>query len=126
MHSLNLVAYLYTTHTFDTFACITYQWISCIPFFDTDFLLIRAVYNIQIISNHLKCTISASYTSCTLCIVLGKDHLYRMFSVSAYFRTVGIDRHSFFYHVITGCYQMILSFNFYNADSARSNLIDIF
>ena len=57
---------------------------------------------------------------------LGKDHLYRMFSVSAYFRTVGIDRHSFFYHVITGCYQMILSFNFYNADSARSNFIDIF
>ena len=32
---------------------------------------------------------------------LGKDHLYRMFSVSAYFRTIGIDRHSFFNHVVT-------------------------
>ena len=51
--------------------------------------------------------------ACRVCVVEieGQDHLYRMFSVSAYFRTVGIDRHSFFYHVITGCYQMIVYSN---------------
>ena len=32
---------------------------------------------------------------------LGKDHLYGMFSVSSYFGTVCIDRHSFFNHVVT-------------------------
>ena len=32
---------------------------------------------------------------------LGKDHLYRMFSISSYFWTVCIDRHSFFNHVVT-------------------------
>ena len=35
------------------------------------------------------------------CIMLGKDHLYRMFSISSYFWTVCIDRHSFFNHVVT-------------------------
>ena len=32
---------------------------------------------------------------------VGKDHLYGMFSVSSYFGTVCIDRHSFFNHVVT-------------------------
>ena len=30
-----------------------------------------------------------------------KNHLYRMFSISSYFWTVCIDRHSFFNHVVT-------------------------
>ena len=126
IQTLHLVTDLYTAHTFDTFSGIPDQWEVVIPviFFIT--LLKRKVNDIQVICQLLQGTVAASDTDRTFAVMLGQQKLYISLSCTPHLRTVGIDYHSFFYHVVAGSNHLFDSLYFHHTDTTGRDFVDSF
>ena len=58
--------------------------------------------------------------------MLREDELHGIATIRAHFRTICIENHAFLYRIVTGSDKTVLTFHFYNTDTAGSNFIDIF
>ena len=123
---LHLIADLHAAHAFDAFPKIPDQRKILVPGHFHDFLLIRNIYDSQIVRQLLQVTVSASYTGGAVAVVLGQDQFHIGPAHRTHFRGIGVQHHPFLHRIVAGSDQLYFPLHLHHADLARADFIDPF
>ena len=125
MQILYLVADLNATHAFNAFFGVTNQGEVLIPGSIHDFALKGNIENAQIIGQLLQTAVATAHTGGTQAIMLGENQLHIGATHAASLGGICIDNQSFLYRSGAGGNYTILSLDFYNANLAGTDFVNV-
>ena len=125
MQILYLVANLHAAHALDAFFGVANQRKILIPRSIHYIALKGYIENAQIIGQLLQAAVAAANAGCAQAIVLGEDQLHVGTAYTASLGGISINNESFLYRGGTGGNYTVLSLDFYNANLAGTDFIDV-
>ena len=124
VQALDLIADLHAAHALDALGGIPDQGEILVPGLTLQPLLKGQLVDVQIAGNVLQRAVAVAETGGALAVVLGKDQLHGVTSVTADRGAVGVDHHALFHHVVAGGDQPLLAFQLHHAHAAGGDLVD--
>ena len=125
MQILDLVADLHAAHAFDAFFRIANEGEVLVPGSVHNLPLEGNIVNAQIIGQLLQAAVTATNAGRAKAIVLGKNQLHVSATDTASLGGICIDNKSFLYRGGTGGDYTILSLDFYDANLAGTDFVNV-
>ena len=125
MQILHLIANLYAAHALDAFFGVANRGEVLIPGSIHDFALKGNIENAQIIGQLLQTAVAAAYAGGTQAIMLGENQLHIGATHAASLGGISIDHQPFLYRSSAGGNYTILSLDFYNANLAGTDFVNV-